>query len=130
MKFNWKNITIFAVAILLFSKTGIAQDSIYSDKAKLNKQYIKSYFLDGKDMLISPFRWKTKDWAIAGSTVGIAGLLYTQDLKIQQYVQDNRTPYSDSLSKYGLEPWGSGFYSIPLFGAFYLQGILFKNERS
>jgi membrane-associated phospholipid phosphatase len=37
---------------------------------------------------------------------------------------------TNALEKQGFERWGSGVYSLPLMGAFYIYGSLAKNERS
>ncbi len=64
--------------------------------AELNREYFTGYWTDTKDILTSPGRWDTADWLEASSIVVIAGGLYTQDEKIQTWVQKNRT---DSWSR-------------------------------
>lgn len=123
------------VGILLFqTKASIIQerDSLedYSTKASINGRYIKSYWLDTRDYFTAPLHWKAREFAIAGGVIGGVALLTTQDLKIQKWAQQNRSHLSDSIAKFGLEPWGSGYYSMGLMGVYYLQGLIFKNERS
>lgn len=102
----------------------------YSTKATLNKQYLKSYLRDTKDLLISPIKWDTKEWIYFAGFTGTTVFLISQDKKLYDFIQDKRSNTSDTISKYFLEPWGSGVYSMPTMGIFYLQGCLFKNERS
>lgn len=122
--------SILILIVLLFQKISFSQNDTTFSETKINKAYLKSYLLDTKDLVISPIKWKKKDWLIfSGTTVAIGGLI-TQDLKIQQYVQSNKTSGMDTISKYFLEPWGSGIYSMSTMALFYLHGTIFKNERS
>lgn len=103
--------------------TCISQSAIYYDK--INCDYLKSYFSDSKDVAISPCRWNTTDdWikvtAITGLTLGA----YFMDEYIQQFTQTHKNKTLNSISKYGIENWGDGTYSIPLLGAIYLGASL------
>ncbi len=103
---------------------------LHSEKANVNKQYLKSFFLDTKDILISPVNWKRKDWLVFAGGTGSTLFIISKDRKLYDFFQDNRTKTRDTVSKYLLEPWGSGVYSMPLMALFYLQGAVFDNQRS
>jgi membrane-associated phospholipid phosphatase len=103
---------------------------VYPQKAAINKEYLKSYYYDGRDMLLSPLSWTWKEWSIAGATIGGAFAIMTQDQKIRDFAQDNVTEQTILISDHFLEPWGSGVYSIPTMGLFYLGGMAFKSERA
>ncbi|MBI5218839.1 MAG: phosphatase PAP2 family protein [Bacteroidia bacterium] len=114
---------------LLFFNHAFSQDTL-SPKASINKQYIKSYVLDSRDILIAPVKWKPKQWVITAGVLGTAGFLITQDKEINNFFQKNRTNTTDEIAKYGFEPFGRGIYSMGVMGLFYLQGCIFHNERS
>jgi len=101
-----------------------------NNKASINKQYLKSYYLDSRDFFTSPFKWDKNEWILATGITATTVLLITQDKKLYDYVQDKRSNTSDTISKYFIEPWGSGVYSMPTMCLFYLHGSFFKNERS
>ncbi|MBI4649129.1 MAG: phosphatase PAP2 family protein [Bacteroidia bacterium] len=123
---------IFFLLIVTYINIVRSQDStiILADKARINLQYLKSYYLDTKDILISPVKWKPKNWLIAGSVVCASAILTTQDERIRDYFQSQRTETSDLITKHGFERFGSGVYTMPAMGLFYLHGLTFKNERS
>lgn len=127
---------VFNILLLcVFINTSLfCNDSTITDSVKakplINKQYFKSYYLDLKDYFIAPTRWKGKDWAITGGVIAGTGLLYTQDKEIQLWLSERTTKSSEDISKYALEPWGSGLYSMSTMGLFYLHGTVFKNRRS
>ncbi|MBU0764057.1 MAG: phosphatase PAP2 family protein, partial [Bacteroidetes bacterium] len=99
-------------------------------RATINAAYIKSYWYDTRDIAVSPLTWSRGEWIAAGSVIAATALMTTQDAGIQKFAQLNRNETTDRITKYGLEPWGSGFYSIPLMGVFYLHGLVFDNQRS
>ncbi len=98
--------------------------SIVPDKA-----YFKSWLTDGRDILISPYRWNKYQWIAASGVVVVAALLYTQDIRIQQVVQKNQNPFISSVSTYGLKPWGST-YTIPALGILYGVGAILKDDKA
>lgn len=105
-------------------------DSLPSSDVRINKAYIKSYFSDTRDILIAPIKWKTRQWITTGVVIGATAAMATQDIQIHDFFQKNRSPLSDNVSKYGLEPWGSGVYSLSLLGGTYVYGVLGKNNRA
>jgi len=57
-------------------------------------------------------------------------VLFTQDAEIQRIFQQNQTPFITNFSKYFLEPWGSGLYTIPALGILYGCGAIWKNDKA
>lgn len=107
-----------------------AQQDTTHAAARFNKSYFKSYLTNTKDIVVAPFHWNSKQWLTTAAITGVGAILYTQDLAIHDVFQKNRNTDVDNISKYGLEPWGSGKYSMGTMALFYLYGVVAKNERS
>ena len=120
--------TILSILIIVCLSSSINAnklDSIPSDttnKASLNWQYLKSYCLDTRDFFTSPAKWDKNEWILASGVTATTIFLITQDQKLYDFFQDQRSPRTDTISKYFLEPWGSGVYSMPTMCLFYLHG--------
>lgn len=56
--------------------------------------------------------WDKAAWWTASGVLVTGVVLYTQDQRIYESFADFRTPSSDAVSKYILEPFGSGVYSM------------------
>lgn len=54
----------------------------------------------------------------------------TTDEKVQIFFSDHHTKTLDNISKYALEPWGDGLYSLPALGGFYIYGSIKKDDIS
>ena len=99
-------------------------------RSGFDKQYFSSYLKDTRDILISPAKWKASQWISLAAIGATTGVLFAYDKQIKELSQKLRTPLSNDISRYGLEPWGKGTYSLPLLGIFYLHGVIWKNPRS
>lgn len=95
-----------------------------------DKAYFVSWLTDSRDIAISPYRWNKYQWIAVSSGVVIAGLLYTQDARIQKVVQKNQNQFLGNLSFYGFAPWGSGVYTLPALGILYGVGAIAKNDKA
>src|SRR5208337_3609603 len=65
---------------------------------QLDREYFTGYWTDTKSILTAPARWDSTDWLKAGIITGIAVGLFTQDDKIQKWVQDNENNSTDHLA--------------------------------
>jgi membrane-associated phospholipid phosphatase len=74
-----------------------------------------------------PFHWKARQWSIFAGVLGVSVITYVYDKEIYDFFQRNRTGTTETISKYLIEPWGSGLYSLPLLAGIYITGI--KNDR-
>ena len=110
-----------------YQQIQIKQD--YARGLKLNRDYFKGYISDIKSILIPPSDWQRSDWIKASLIAGITAGLYTQDQKIQDWVQENRSSASDGVSEFA-KPFGDGRYTLPGLGAFYLYGHLLEDEKA
>ncbi|NVO21408.1 MAG: phosphatase PAP2 family protein [Bacteroidetes bacterium] len=107
-----------------------AQDSIEYVHSRITPAYIGSYFSDSYKLVASPCKWSSSKWIGAGSVLATGVLLYTQDVRIRNWVMTKQNAHLDKFAKYGLEPWGSGLYSFPLIGGMYIAGRLAGNIRT
>lgn len=49
-----------------------------------NGAYLKSYFTNGIQLVISPFHWQKRHWIVAGSTAALSTGFYLADLEINK----------------------------------------------
>ncbi len=125
---NMRLFFIFSILpVLIFSVRPVAAQE---PAIKPGKAYILSGFKDTKDIVTAPVRWKARQWVSFLCIAGAGTALSTQDKTIHDFFQRNRTTASDNIARYGLEPWGSGMYSMASMAALYLQGAITKNQRS
>ncbi len=96
----------------------------------IDLRLIKSGLIDAKDVVIAPVRWNQTQWALAMGITGLTLGLVTQDLAIQNFAQKNHTAFLDAVSKYGLEPWGSGLYTLPALGIMYGCSFAFHDKKA
>ena len=95
----------------------------------LNKTYLKSYYFDSRDFIVSPATWKTRQWIELGVVAGAGVLAYTQDEKIQKYFINHQSAAAGQLSKYIFEPFGNGTGTSVIIGGLYVGGKLLNNNR-
>ena len=127
-----KNLIILCSALWFgITSPALAQRSQVSDSGyylTLNKDFILSGFTDARDVLIAPAKWSKHEWLGVAAFAGTSVLLYTQDETIRDFFQRNQTPALDNISKYALEPWGSGVYLVPFVAGMYVYGLTRKNQ--
>jgi len=120
-------VTIFII-FSLFLKLQSQTDSI--SKVSFNKKYIVSYWHDTKTIVTEPARWKGKQWGTLAAIAGAWAITYVYDEEIYDFFQKNKTETKDNISKYLIEPWGSGLYSLPMLGIIYLTGRKNNHHRN
>jgi len=119
---------LFLVSINVFCQPN--SDSSIT-RARIDKYYMKSYIKDYGDILSCPFQPSVKKYVSAAVFAGTMYLLISRyDEQIQLFSQKQRTPNTNNLSKYVLEPMGSGIYPLIAVASFYAQGIIWNNQKS
>lgn len=126
-KYKRTSLVIFSLLFIFNTIYAQTQDS---SRAIPNGKYFKSYLTDSKSIVLAPAHWSGKEWIAAGAVIGGTVLLYQYDLEIRNYFQSKQTDLGQKISKHGLEPWGSGLYSMSTMALFYGQGLIWKNEHS
>jgi len=126
-----KIIFCFLFVILVFDVPCYSQDTLKYKPVTPNKAYFISYLQDTRDLIISPFHWNGSQWIGAASVTAVSGVvLLTEDKNIKYFAQNYTSPLANGISKYGLEPWGSGVYSISAMALLYMGGLAWKNEKA
>jgi membrane-associated phospholipid phosphatase len=118
-------ILILFTAVSLLKAGNI--DSIHYPE--LNKAYIKSYYYDTRDFIISPMKWQKRQWIELGVVTCATTIAFTQDTRIWEYFEAHQSQTADNLSKYVFEPFGDIKVSSVLIGSLYIGGRLAKNKR-
>jgi membrane-associated phospholipid phosphatase len=121
---------ILALLLFSFGVNAPAQGTDSTLSTLPGKKYFKSYLTDSRDILISPVRWNAYQWIGVTAVVGTTVFLFTQDAAIQKVFQANQTPFMTTFSRYFIEPWGSGLYTLPALGILYGCGAILKNNKA
>jgi membrane-associated phospholipid phosphatase len=121
-------LSILMLFFFINTNTSIAQND--SSSTRINKRYIISYLKDAGGIVVAPIHWKSSQWLETTAVVGITAAIATQDKAIHDFAQSNRTSTTNNISKFGLEPWGSGVYSMALLAIIYTDGVITKNPKN
>lgn len=122
MKINFKYLILICLIALSIGKQAKGQYDTVEQKIRFDKKYVVSYWQDTKKIIVEPFHWKAKQWGTLAGLFGVSAVVYVYDKEIFDAFQSNKTKTKDNISKYFIEPWGSGLYSLPLLGVIYLTG--------
>jgi len=128
MIIRFKNKSYYLIILLCFfflikqTSPLFCQNDTTENKVRFDKDYVVSYWSDTKQIVASPFHWKARQWSTFAGVVGVTAIVYFYDEEIYNFFQKNNSETSENLTKYAIEPWGSGLYTIPLLGIIYLTG--------
>lgn len=102
-----------------------------TDETARHTPLFKSILQDEGHILTSPLRMKGKDFLIWGSVALITGVLIANDESIYRSFKKYQAKHSwvddvsPKITKLGLGEWNLG-----IAGAFYLGGLIFKDQRA
>lgn len=88
-------------------QTGLSQGTTDYAGSKGYLELPVETYNDTKRILLSPAKWKGKDWALAAGAVSLTALSFTIDDEIQQWSQKNLNSTGDAVAKYVGEPFGN-----------------------
>ncbi len=128
-----KTFVALAISFLVISGLNahpINMDTVFAKKTGLSKDYLNSYWKNTRDLAISPLGWKKNDILKFAAFTGVSAIIYSFDEKIYSFFQNNKSSALNNLSKYGLEPIGSGLYPVLGFGSLYIYGLIFNRKES
>jgi membrane-associated phospholipid phosphatase len=127
--------SIIAILYLIWLLSG----SLYSQEYPAGKydfpdqpngSYFKSYWGISKAVVTSPLKWDKKQWVATGGVVTAGVVLYIYDDEIRDFFQRNQSNGLSNISKFGLEPLGSGVYPAILLGGTYVYGLAAHNSTA
>ena len=122
-------ICLFVFLLLALDLT--SQENSFQDYSfKPDGAYFKSYWTVTKKIPTGPARWKASEWITFSGIIAGGTLLYIYDDEILKWIQRAPGQGKDRLSKYVLEPWGSGLYPAFLLGGYYIYGLAADNLRA
>ncbi len=80
-------------------------------------------------VIVSPLKWDKKDWLMTGALLGSTGLAMTADKPVAGFFTNNNNLLLNDVSKYGLEPWGSGVYLGPAIAIAFTTGLISHDKK-
>lgn len=104
-----------------------AKDARNESPVGLNRAYFSGYVTDFTNIVTAPVRWDASDWTKASVVLGVSGVLFTQDDKIQTWVQNHK---NSTTSHYADVVSSIYTYSLPALGGFGLYGYIVKDEKA
>lgn len=124
-----KNLCVFILlAILFFSSS---QRSLFaetsSNKNKLNKEFLTNFKNDFAQVLVSPKKWKGRDFLYLSTVLGGGILLYVVDQDIYQWIEDHSSSSAEDISKV-ITNFGDGRFLAGLITALYISGEISDNN--
>lgn len=124
------NILIGILIVILFLSS--FQSVIYADedsrKYKLNEEFLKSFFGDFKEVVISPKDWGNRDFYKLSAILAAGTLLFTFDREIHDWVEENRSSPSEDISQL-ISTLGHGAFLGSFLTAMYASGEIFENYQ-
>ncbi|MGE5172684.1 MAG: phosphatase PAP2 family protein [Betaproteobacteria bacterium] len=103
------------------------KDASSEAPVEFNKDYFKAYVTDFKSIITSPGRWDSSDWITASIVTGISVGLFTQDDKIQTWVQKHKNRTTSHLSDDAKQ---IGAYSVPAVIGLGLYGYAASDAKA
>lgn len=116
---------VFTFCFLVF----VFSNSFSQISGKIDKQYLKSYWKDGKKIIHSPVDWKILDFWKASFVIGSIYFMTTQDERVNDFFRKNKNETTKNISKI-LQPFGNEFAVLGLEGCWYAYGLLSKNKKA
>lgn len=116
--------------VLLFLSTSLTflHADVDNEEYKLNKEFLKSFFNDSKEVLTAPKDWRKKDLYLLSACLASGTSLFLLDRGIQNWVEENRNPTSNNISDM-VSPLGHGAFLGGLVTALYASGEILDNVK-
>jgi membrane-associated phospholipid phosphatase len=109
----------FSLLLLLFL---LPFQSIAQQINPINSNYLKSYYTDCRNLILSPVNWETDHWV----TFTVTGLSIIGLSSFDGPINSNRSILKkwDTSFLSQTQNWGNGLYSLPALGLLYGYGWL------
>jgi len=109
-------LTVCFLTLLVPVRFCTAQDTLTT------RVYFTSYLTDTRDIILAPLSWDKKDIVIATVTAGVTAGLMFFDESVDEFIFRNYNENLGDIFEKGIEPFGSGLYSVPLMGVLWVAG--------
>ena len=128
---SWKLKFIFCSSLLILNSSLLHAQDTLQPKPTFNWDYIHSGFMDAKDQIIAPLHWDAVDWLRVGAVVSSEVVLIYggEDKNIQQWAQNIRSPFTNTLENAIGDPFGSGLDAAIIVGGSYVGGCIFHKDK-
>jgi membrane-associated phospholipid phosphatase len=100
-----------------------AQES-RTEISHFGERYLGRFFVDFKDVVVSPFHWRAKGWLTLGGTAAITGLLYAVDDDIADWSEEHKDTSSGPVPRF-LSHLAEPPFLAGTLTALYLSGEIF-----
>lgn len=129
MRMIQKKLALFFALFSFVSTTVNAYEEVTADSAiaKPKRNDIIRFADASIHTLISPVRWKGKDWLKMGGVVGGTALLTLVDKPVRSFWQKRDSKVWDGVERAGFH-YGKPYAAFIMTGGFYLTGVVIKNE--
>jgi membrane-associated phospholipid phosphatase len=116
------------ICLILWSQGGWAWET-KEDTSRFNASFLGWAGRDLAQILTAPARWEGKDWLGFAAVAGTGILLFTQDDRIRDLLQDqeNRGGTADDIGSF-IRPFGKGGALFGLLAGTYLTGELLDRD--
>lgn len=119
----------FFIVLLFFSTFQVSLHAdVDSATYELNKEFLKSFFSDSREVLTAPKNWRKKDLYVLSACLASGVSLFFIDQDIQDWVEDNKSPTSKDISHL-VSPLGHGAFLGGLMTALYASGEIFNDVK-
>lgn len=116
---------LLSLSIQSFAGTCFAYDY---DNYDLTLQEFPKTFNYLKETFISPIHFTPSDWNKFGLIVLGAGICYTQDTSVRDYLQENKTSGSDNAARLFMN-FGNGSLTTAILASLYIYGEIKDNTK-
>jgi len=106
------------------ASVGDRPGSVLGPGYHLGAKYFLNYAPDFKNIIVSPFHWKTRDALLFGGTTALIGVLYAYDGDIGNWVMDHRSFTSNGTTRF-LSHFAEPPAMFGLMTAMYASGEIF-----
>jgi len=130
MNIQNNHISLLFVLVLLFFlfSSPVFSAILQGDECGPDKDFVRNFRLDLKEVITSPGHWKKDDlWILAG-VLGTGAALFILDDDIQEWVRNNKSSLSEFWSPW-IRPLGQGGFLSGMIAALYITGELTKNTH-
>lgn len=117
----------FAAENVTSAETNTHVTTTKTSSVELNRAYFSGYLTDTGTILTAPAEWKQYDWFEASLITGVAVGLYTQDDKIQTWVQKHKNNTTQNLAD---DAKKIGTLSVPALIGLGAYGYISSDEKA